>query len=145
LAFEFGRMTIHSFIFAYRPTVLSNVCALQIEVALAVSNNFLVNGSVSAIVLDLAPLSSDLKPDVLPSPSAYLRSLHFAIRPARLVLHVALLMSAVVCEKSYYKGKGKDYDIDFNRLAEHTFCFNSMSNRFARFWCKLLAARGSPG
>jgi len=107
-------MTIYSLIFAYRSTVLSNMCAPQIEVALAVCNNFLVNGSVSAIVLDLTPLSSDLKPDVLPSPSAYLRVLHFAIRPARLVLHAALLMSAVVCEKSYYKGKGKNNDIDFS-------------------------------
>jgi hypothetical protein len=45
------------------------------------------------------------------------------------------LTSAVVCEKSYYKGKGKNNDIDFSGLAEHAFCFNSISNRFARFWC----------
>jgi hypothetical protein len=39
------------------------------------------------------------------------------------------LMSAVVCEKSYYKWKGESNDIDFSGLAKHAFCFSLTAAR----------------
>lgn len=132
LTCELGRMAIRNFILAHGPTMLSNVCARHIEAALAVRNNLLVNSSVSAIVLDLSTLRGDFESDVLASPCACLRALHSATRPARLALHVSLLMRAIVCQKTYHKSDGENNEIDFSWLAEHASCFNLIPARFAR-------------
>jgi hypothetical protein len=119
LTAELSRMAIRNFVLAHRSTVLSDMCAAQVETTLAVRNNFLVNSPVPAIVLDLPALSSNLKPDVFPTPQTSLRALHFAIRLACLTVNVPLLMRAVLCEKTYHKSKGKNNDIDFSGLAQH--------------------------
>jgi hypothetical protein len=72
-------MTVGGFVLADGAPVFSDVRATEIEVAMFVGDDLLIDSSVRAIIFDLRALRVNVEADVLSAPCACFRAFHYSV------------------------------------------------------------------